>query len=157
MKKMSKVVTVVAILALAMIPTFAQSTATLSLSGTVAKTASITLDVTSATCTNLDAATTTTISVGTLTEICNCGYTVTAASAKVGYIVGATLSEKVPYALVVGGTEYSLTSSATVASQTAKTGLTGATQAVSIKYTGIAGLAADTYSDTVTFTIAATN
>lgn len=159
MKTGTKAIVVSALLALALIPAFAGTTASLALSGTVAKTASISVSATSeASNLNLTSATATTVTVATVTEICNSnsGYTVSVSSANAGYLKGALSAnaDSVAYSLFCDGTAVALSSSGTVmVAASAKT--SGNSQTLAVNYTGNATLSADSYSDILTFTIAA--
>ena len=101
--------------------------------------------------------------VGIATETSNdkLGYKVTLASANAGtgtqaYLKGAISGnpDVMNYSITYGSTAVTLVSgSATVTSVTARTSSTGVAKNIAISYTG-AWLAADTYSDTLTLTIA---
>jgi hypothetical protein len=134
-------------------PVFAASEATLNLSGTVSKSASISISASSAT---LDLTTTQTNKVvTTLTAVSNAGYTITISSLYGGVLKGANSGETVAYSLVVdNGTGVSLSSSTTLTAS-AKTSSAGTSYALGVAYTGSAVLTPDTYSDSITISIAA--
>jgi hypothetical protein len=155
-----KVLVLVALFAAAVIPCFAaDGTANLTLSGSVAPKTTIAISVPSATLSKLATAGAQTESIATLTEVCNKagGFTVNVTSANLGYLKGGSSSpETINYSLTYGSTTVALTSAnALLYSQTTKTSKDGATQALSVSYTGDEARAADTYTDTLTFTITA--
>ena len=141
------------------IPALADTSATLYLSGSVAKTASISVVTASgASSLNLLSTPPSAITVGTLSEICNSttGYTVSVQSANGGSLKGAISgnTDSVAYTLYQNGTAVTLSATATtMITASAKT--SGTSQTLTIAYTGNSALAADVYSDTLTFTIAA--
>jgi len=157
--KLAKIIVIAAVLFAAIIPAFADTTASLTLSGIVAKSASISV-VAAPGASNLSLTSTPSspVTVATVTEICNStsGYTVTVASANSGNLKGAISgnTDAVAYTLYQNGSAVTLSSSAaTMLTASSKT--TGTSQTLTINYAGNSSLAADTYSDTLTFTIAA--
>ncbi len=154
-----KLVVVLAVACAAAFPAMADTTASLTLSGLVAKSASITV-VPAPGASNLALTSTPAapVSVATVTEVCNStsGYTVTVASANAGYLKGAIggNTDSVAYTLYQNGSAVTLAAAPTImVSASSKTA--GASQALTINYVGDPALAADTYSDVRTFTIAA--
>lgn len=142
---------------------FAQSTATLTISGTVAPINTITIASQSGYNTlNLVAGATAQV-VGIATETSNdkLGYKVTLGSANAGSTAQAFLKgaltgnpDTVNYSITYGGTAVTLASgSATVTSVAARTGAAGVTKNIAVTFAG-SWLTADTYSDTLTLTIA---
>jgi len=147
---------------LALIPVAqAASTGAITLSGTVGVSCNITvapqgpynaLDLTTSQ---------TTLNVATVTEQCTDpkGYRVTLTSANGktdGLLAGATAgnSDTVSYTIFYGGAAVHLANSnATVTNANSKTTGGGAINSLAITYTGASTLSADTYSDTLTFTI----
>lgn len=106
------------------------------------------------------------VSIGTVVEKCNDadGYTVTLSSvngvanvANSGVLVGQNASETLAYSLSYGGTGVSFTAGlATVTDVLAKSSADGDAKTVLITYDGTSSnLATDTYTDDLTFTIAA--
>ncbi len=138
---------------------FAGTSATLNLQGHVA--AKLDISVTAETVTaslNLEASQTDLL-VATVKEKCNRpgGYTVSVQSANLGFLKGATgNTDTIAYTMTYGGAAVSLTGgSVTVTPDGAKTGPSGTNKEVRITYTGNDFLTEDTYTDTLTFTIAA--
>lgn len=138
----------------------AATTGTLSLSGTVGATISISVDSSNGNAAALDLSTTqTTLNIATVTENSNSssGYTISAKSTNGSSLNHSSLPDNVPYTIkYAGGSAVTLTTS----NQTVKTQATGGvysgvTSAVTIQYTGTTSIAAGTYTDTITFTIAA--
>ncbi|MBC7397095.1 MAG: fimbrial protein [Bdellovibrionales bacterium] len=137
----------------------AATTGTLSLSGTIANVISIAVAAAGAASTLDLTATQTNLVVATVTENSNSntGYTISARSTNTGTIKHATATDNVAYTMkYAGGTATSLTT----VDQTVKTQSTGGvysavSSSVSVSYTGNASLRAGSYSDTITFTIAA--
>jgi hypothetical protein len=154
-----KVLFLALLFAAAVIPCFADGSAALVLSGTVDKTAIISLSVQSVTNLNLSSTTEQTISVANLKEVSNssAGFTVTVTSTHLGYLAGSgSNTDSVRYYLLSGSSPVDITTAGTeLYSQTGKTTSTGVSQALSIKFTGNDALTADTYSDTLTFSITA--
>lgn len=106
------------------------------------------------------------VSIGTVTETCNDadGYTVLLSSshgvtegANAGVLVGGATGEQLNYNLSYNGQSVNFSSgTALVTDAFSKTAALGDSKAVSISYDGTANnLATDTYTDTLTFTIAA--
>lgn len=100
--------------------------------------------------------------VGIATETSNSklGYNVTLTSANAGissqaFLKGSTgNSDTVNYSITYGGSTVTLASgSAVVTTATSRTGSTGATKDIAVTFAG-GWLAADTYSDTITLSIA---
>jgi spore coat protein U-like protein len=141
----------------------AATTGTITLQGTVAQSCNIT--VTPQTGYNaLDLSTSpTSLNVATVNETCNDpkGYTVsmtTANGTTTGVLKGAIAGnpDTVTYNVTYNGSAVTLAgSTATVTNVTAKTAAAGVTKNLNIAYTGNSNLGADTYTDTLTFTITA--
>lgn len=134
------------------------NTGTLTINGTMP--AIIQINITdNSTALSLDSAATGVV-VGSISERSNSGtgYVVTVESANLGELVGGTYGETFAYSLSIGGANIDLTSPATVSDSTSRTSATGITKTIDVTH-GVgefAGnmLAADTYSDVLTFTIA---
>jgi spore coat protein U-like protein len=155
----SKLIVLAALVIALAIPAFSDTSATLYLSGTVAKSASISVTTAlGASSLNLLSTPASAITVGTLNEICNStsGYTVSVQSANAGSLKGAISgnTDTVPYSFYQNGTAVTLSATATNMI-TASSKTTGASQTLTINFTGNSALTADVYSDTLTFTIAA--
>jgi hypothetical protein len=137
--------------------TYAATTGTLTLTGTISQNVSIVVNTLAAAGTLDLTATQTNLAVANVDEVSNSagGYKITASSANAGTIKNGANADNVAYTLKYdGGSAISLT----VAPQDMKTGAGGIVtdnSAVTISYTGAAGLSSGTYSDTVTFTIVA--
>ena len=141
----------------------AATTGTITLSGLIAQSCNIT--VTPQTGYNaLDlTASPANLNVAIVNEQCNDpkGYTVavtTANGTTTGVLKGAIAGnpDTVSYTMTYNGGAVTLAgSSATVTDVTAKTAAAGVNKNLNIAYTGNANLGADTYSDTLTFTITA--
>jgi len=151
---------VIVLMAVAVAAVSAQGSVTLQ--GTVSQKLELNLDF-DGTIVTLDLAAGGTTSIGTATLISNLkgGYTITVTSTNAGVLKGAdgTNTDNFDYTLAFGGvsgidllTPYTLGLSG-------KTTKTGTPYAVSVTFTGTNALAnlvnADTYSDVITFTIAA--
>ncbi|MCX8107867.1 MAG: hypothetical protein N3G20_03595 [Verrucomicrobiae bacterium] len=103
--------------------------------------------------------------VATVTEVCNYprGYTVTLksqnAESRQAYLQGYSLenTDRIPYSIKYGNSVVNLDDQgeAKVTDANGKTPKNGVTRQVKITFSGGDWLAADTYSDTLTFTIAA--
>ena len=88
------------------------------------------------------------------------GYSLTVASTNGGKLAGSAGNvDTFPYTFIFGGTSFDLGSGNYVFSDTVKTSKAGNTKTVEVSFTGYDDRAdmvnADTYSDTLTFTIAA--
>jgi len=155
----SKLIIVAVLVCALAIPVLADTSATLYLSGTVAKSASISVtSALGASSLNLLSTPSSAITVGTLTEVCNStsGYTVSVQSANGGSLKGAISgnTDSVAYSFYQNGSAVTLsTSSTNMITASSKT--SGANQTLTLNYTGNPALTADVYSDTLTFTIAA--
>ena len=142
---------------------YAQAAATLTISGTVAPVNTITiasqpgynaLDL-------VNGATAKIVGIATETSNDNLGYKVTLASANAGATAQAFLkgsltgnADVVNYSILYGGTSVTLANgSATVTSATGRTVKTGVAKNIAVTYSG-SWLTADTYSDTLTLSIA---
>ena len=140
--------------------TFAASSGDLDLSGTVATQCDVTVTAT-ATAANLDLSTAgVSVNVGSVNETCNDpdGYTVTAQSANSSVLspIG-TSTDSVPYTFDYDATTFDLSGggAVTVTDVNAATGAAGVDRTVTIDFAAPGFIAADTYTDTLTFTIAA--
>jgi hypothetical protein len=154
-----KLIVIAAVICAAAFPAAADTTASLTLSGTVAKSASITVTpAPGASNLTLTSTPSAAIAVATVTEVCNStsGFTVTVASANAGYLKGAIVgnTDSVAYTLYQNGSAVTLSAAPTLMISTS-TKTAGASQALTIDYAGDPALAADTYGDVLTFTIAA--
>ena len=138
----------------------------LGLSGSVPVILELTVNPTAAATTLTPSGDVSSVSIGTVVESCNDadGYTVSVSSsngvtdsANTGVLTGATAGEDLAYTLSYGGANVSFSSgSATVTDVIAKSSADGDVKDVLITYDGSSSnLAADSYSDTLTFTIAA--
>ena len=142
---------------------FAQASATLTISGTVAPVNTIT--IASQTGYNaldlVNGASAKVVGIATETSNDKLGYKVTLASLNAGataqaFLKGALtgIADTVNYSITYGGTAVTLASgSATVTSVAARTTAAGVTKNIAVTYSG-SWLTADTYSDTLTLTIA---
>ena len=143
----------------------AQTSGSITLTGTVSAILQITVTPVAG-YDSLDLTTSqTNLAVATVNEKSNnaAGYTVSiestnaaATSSTTAYLEGATHGETLDYSVSYGGTPVSLDASgqAIVTDEAAKTTSAGVDNSVQITYTG-AFLNADSYSDTLTFTITA--
>ena len=143
-------------------PAFAASTGDLDLSGTVAAACDVTVTPVAGVADNLPLSSAQTdLNVGSVNETCNDadGYTVTAQSANSSVLqpLGPTSTDSVPYTFSYGGVLVDLTTGGamTVTDASAPTGSGGTSSLVDISYTNPGFIEADTYTDTITFTIAA--
>ena len=160
MKKKTLIIAAVMIVA-AFAPVFGQVTdsGSITLTGTVAALAEITVTPITG-YDSLDLTTSQTdLAVATVNEKSNVttGYTVTLDSANSGEFVGADTgnSDTLAYTISYGGSAVTLSSgSATVTTASARTSAAGVDKTLAISYTGTF-LNADTYSDTITLTISA--
>jgi hypothetical protein len=158
----------IAVLALALaiaLPSLAATTGTISLSGSVGGVCDVT--VTQPTGNNSLAITTkvTNQTIATFVEKCNkaSGYTLTLSSANNSVLKGSLAgnTDTLPYSLVYGTTIATATAvslsagSAVITDASAKTASTGVTKILAISFDGTSFLNEDSYSDTLTFTIAA--
>ena len=141
----------------------AQSSATLTISGTVAPINTITIaSQTGYNALNIPGGATAQV-VGIATETSNdkLGYKVTLKSANAGstaqaFLSGATTGnpDTVNYSITYGGTAVTLASGvATVTSVAARTGSAGVNKNIAVTFSG-SWITADTYSDTLTLSIA---
>ena len=138
-------------------------TATLNLSGDVPSFASI--DVSTPTFALDLASDATDVPVCDVTEICNDndGYTVQITSTSVSSgdglnpsLTGSSHGETISYSMKYGGTTTTSTAGAfDVTDASAKTSATGSVKSFQLSYIIPPGIGADTYTDTLTFTIAA--
>jgi hypothetical protein len=157
-----KSIALVALIALASIPTFAATNGSLLLSGVVAPQTAITVTA-DPNASNLPVGTTVTgMIVATVNELSNnkAGYTVSLSSANGGLLkeasgVTAGLNDTVPYTLSYAGTPVTFSSgSAVISNVSQRTSGSGTTNNLAISFSS-AFLNADSYTDTLTFTIAA--
>jgi hypothetical protein len=144
------------------IPAFAATTGTISLSGSVGGVCDLT--VTQPTGNNSLAVTTkvTNQTIATFVEKSNkaSGYTVTLISTNKSILKGSipTNTDSLAYTLVYGGTVVDLSagSAVVITDSNSKTGSAGVTKLLTISFDGTGSLLGeDSYSDTLTFTIAA--
>jgi hypothetical protein len=160
---MKKSIAVVCALFALATASFAQATATLTISGTVAPINTITIASQAGyNALNLPAGATAQV-VGIATETSNdkLGYKVTLASANAGATAQAFLkgalagnTDTVNYSILYNGAAVTLASgSAVVTSATGRTGAQGVNKNIAVTFAG-SWLTADTYSDTLTLTIA---
>lgn len=149
--------------ALTLLPTqaFAQATGNLDLSGTVAATCNVTVTPVGGVADSLPlGAAQTDLTVASVNETCNDpdGYTLTAQSSQSSVLTPVgTSTDSVPYSFRFGGTVSDLSGggAVTVTDVNAATGAAGVDKSVQISYANPGFIAADTYTDTITFTIAA--
>lgn len=157
MKNM-KFILAAAIAAIITFPAAAVTTASLTLSGTVNGSVEI-IVAPEAAATALDLLSDTTdLKVATVTEKSNTGYEVTVSSANAAKLVGknATTPDDLSYSLKYGGASVTFSAgSATLTDTTTQTGASGVDKNLTISYLGDPSLQADTYEDTLTFTITA--
>ena len=137
----------------------AQATGDLDLQGIVASSCSVTVSPVVGVADALDlSAAATNVNVASVNETCNDpdGYTVTAVSANASTLmpVGAS-SDSVAFTINYGGAAADLSGTTPVTDVTTNTGSTGVDKTVDISYANPGFIAADTYQDTITFTIAA--
>lgn len=164
--KTAKAILITAMLVLVAGFAFGQTPATdtgeLVLSGTVASILEITVTATANTGLNLGADVAG-LQVATVLERTNNhdGYTVAISSTNIWKLKGATAEEELEYSLAYGiaGSETTLnmaTPSITITDVGAKTAAAGALKSLLLAYDGSSAfLAADDYSDTITFTMTA--
>lgn len=162
-KNMKKFIAIVCTLSGLATVSFAQSTATLTISGTVAPINSIT--IASQTGYNaldlVNGATAQVVGIATEKSNDKLGYKVTLSSANAGATAQAFLkgalsgnTDTVNYSIQYNGTAVTLASgSAVVTTVAARTGSSGVTKNIAVTFAGN-WLTADTYSDTLTLTIA---
>ena len=161
-----KALAVSAAILLAAIPSFAATTGTLTLTGTVPAVLDISVTAQPAASTLDLSATISGVSVASVTERSNRkpGYTVTLHSVNAGSgttflfkSADVTNTDSLAYTLTYGGSPVTLVSgSALITDATAKTPAAGVTKDLQISYNGAASfLNQDSYSDTLTFTITA--
>jgi len=149
----------IVIAAFAAVPAFAATNASLSLSGTVAPVLSISV-VPEAFASALPVGSAVTAQkIATVTELSNnlVGYTVTLSTANNAELVGALggNTDTVAYTLIYGGSAVAFTlGTATISDVSVRTSGAGAAKDLAISF-GAAFLNADSYSDTLTFTITA--
>jgi hypothetical protein len=157
----AKGLAVIALIFAMAIPSFAATTGTISLSGSVGGLCDLT--VTQATGNSNLAVTTkvTNATIATFVEKSNkaSGYTVTLTSANSSVLKGSLSgnTDTLSYTLAYGGTAIDLSSgSAVITNSSSKTGSAGLTKILAISFDGTASLLGeDSYTDTLTFTIAA--
>jgi hypothetical protein len=158
----SKSMVLVALIALAAVPTFAATSGTLFLSGVVAPVTSITVQA-DPNASNLPVGTTVSnLVVASVNELSNnkAGYTVSLSTANGGMLketngLNVGLADTVPYTLSYNGSAVSFSSGSAVISRvSSRTTGSGTTNSLAISFAS-AFLNADTYTDTLTFTIAA--
>jgi len=147
---------VAAALVLAAIPMFAATTATLALSGTVAPITQISLSADPNASALPVGTATTDMKIASVTEISNdkAGYSVTLSSLNGSMLKEANGSDTLTYTLNYGGNPVSfLGSTATLTNSNVRSGsASGTTNQLTISFPA-AFLNADSYSDTLTFTI----
>jgi hypothetical protein len=137
------------------------------LTGTIAQNCSITVTPASAASTLTLTATQTNLNVGSVVEQCNDfkGYKITVASTNnpsqgsgnfTGILQGATSgnTDTISYTVAYGQTSNVVPASTSLAESVTTKQLTATTNSVFISYTGVTTLGADTYSDTLTLTMA---
>ena len=143
-------------------PAFAASTGDLDLSGSVVAACDVSVTPVAGVADNLPLTSAQSgLNVGSVNETCNDadGYTVTAQSANSSVLqpLGPTSTDSVAYTFSYNGTGVDLSSGAamTVTDASAPTGSGGSSNLVDISYANPGFIEADTYTDTITFTIAA--
>jgi hypothetical protein len=162
MKSNFKSLVLASVIALVAFPTFAATNCSLSLSGIVAPITAITVQA-DPNASNLPVGTTVAgLTITSVNELCNSkgGYTVTLSSANGGLLKESNvqalgLTDSVPYSLSYNGSAVNFQNGSAVISRvTQRTSGSGTTNSLSISFAS-AFLNADTYTDTLTFTIAA--
>lgn len=147
-----------AIATLMTMPAVAATTGTLTLTGTVNGNVEI-IVTPEAAASNLDLLNDATdLKVATVTEKSNTGYEVTVTSANSAELTGqnAATPDTLAYSLKYDGAAVNFTAgSALITDTTSQTGTSGIDKDLTISYTGNVNLKADTYEDTLTFTIVA--
>ncbi len=160
----SRFVLTIALVLFSTLPLLAATTGSLSLSGVVAPSLSITISP-DANATNLPVGTTVSgLKIGSVNELTNnkAGYTVTLSSGNGGYLrevnagnVASGLTDSLHYTLSYNDNTFDLANgTATISNVSQRTTGGGTTNSLYISF-GAQDLNADTYSDTLTFTIAA--
>jgi hypothetical protein len=160
---MKKLIAIVCVLCGLATASFAQATATLIISGTVAPVNTITIASQSGynALDLVNGATAKVVGIATETSNDKLGYKVTLASANAGATAQAFLkgalsgnTDTVNYSIQYNGTAVTLASgSAVVTTAAARTGAAGVNKNIAVTFAG-SWLTADTYSDTMTLTIA---
>lgn len=138
---------------------YSASSGDLDLSGTVAAVCEVVVTPVAGVADNLPlGAAATNLSVASVNERCNdpIGYTMSAVSAHSGKLMplGAS-TDSVSYSISYNGAPADLSGATPVTDVNAPTGNAGVNKNVSISYANPGFIAADTYADTITFTIAA--
>jgi spore coat protein U-like protein len=140
-------------------PAFAASTGNLDLSGTVAAACDVTVSPVPIASNLPLSSTQVDLLVGSVSETCNDanGYTLTAQSSNSSALLPAGGgTDSVPYTFRYDGTIRSLTGGAAeVTNVSAPTGAAGVSKSIQLSYANPGFIAADTYTDTIVFTIAA--
>lgn len=141
-------------------PALAASTGDLDLSGTVATVCDVVVTPVAGVADNLPlAGAQAGLVVGSVNETCNDpnGYSLSADSANNSALAAlGTSSDSVPYAVSYGGSGINLSGApVTITNSSGPTGATGVDNAVAISYADPGFIEADTYVDTITFTITA--
>ena len=141
-------------------PAHAASTGDLDLTGTVAAVCDLTVSPVIGVADNLPlGAAQTDLNVGSINETCNDpnGYSLSAVSANLSILQPlAGGPDNVPYTVSYGGAPMNLSGAPiTVTNAVAPTGAGGVDNAVAISYSDPGFIEADSYSDTITFTITA--
>jgi spore coat protein U-like protein len=159
-KSNSRFLVLALLVLLVAIPSFAGTTGQLTISGSVPLNISIAVAPTSS-ATNLPLSTgtgSTPLTVANVTEISNShsGYSVALSSANAGVLKEASGSSSLAYSLTYGNATISFTNGSAVITNTkGQTSSSGTVNALAISFQSGSSLPADTYSDTLTFTIAA--
>lgn len=157
MKNMKLIITL-AFAAIVSLPVSAATTGTLTLTGTVSGNVEI-IVTPEAAASSLDLLNNATdLKVATVTEKSNTGYEVTVSSSNSAELVGqnAAAPDSLAYSLKYAGVVVNFTAgSALITDTTSQTGAGGVDKDLTISYTGNSNLQADTYEDTLTFTITA--
>lgn len=152
-----KSLSLVALIAFAALPSFAATTGTLSLSGTVAPMTAITVTA-DPNASNLPVGQSATgLKVATVNELSNSktGYTVSLSTANGGLLKEVDGSDALAYTLSYNGVEVAFSSgTATISNVSSRTTGLGSSKDLAISFSA-AFLNADSYTDTLTFTIAA--
>ncbi|MBB6481041.1 hypothetical protein [Spirochaeta isovalerica] len=150
-----KFILTLAVAAFISLPAMADTTGTLTLTGTVDSNMAIVVTPVDGVYNDLDLLNdASNLKVATVTEISNSAYTVTVSSDNSSELAGP--SDSLAYTLTYDGASIDLTSgSAVITNTTTVTDADGLDKDLNISYTGNPALPSGTYTDTLTFTIAA--
>jgi hypothetical protein len=156
-KYLSKSFMFAVLAALSAVSTFAATSASLSLSGVVAPVTAITVTADPNASSLPVGSSVSGLKIASVNELSNdkAGYTVTLSTANGGMLKEAAGSDSLPYSLTYNGVAVSFSSGlATISDVSARTSGSGSTKELDMSFAS-AFLNADSYSDTLTFTIVA--